>query len=143
MFTAKLFNSVKSFLYSFFGMKVILLGFFWWVSPPLYAQSADALLGGLKSGNAAMVAKHFEANIELTLLNTSSAFSKSQAEVVLRDFFAKKGVKGFELKHQGTSPEGSKYFVGTLQTGAGNYGTYIYGKVVNGQLTIRELRIEE
>jgi hypothetical protein len=124
-------------------MKIFFAPLFVLFSFSISAQNAEALLSGLKNGNAATVAKHFESNIELTLLNHSSAHSKAQAEMVLRDFFNKKKVKGFELKHQGTSPEGSKYFVGTLQTESGNYSTYIYGKNTNGFLSIRELRVEE
>jgi ABC-type uncharacterized transport system permease subunit len=124
-------------------MKTILASAFLLFTLSIHAQNAETLISGLKTGNATTVAKHFEANVELTLLNNSSAYSKAQAEVVLREFFNKKTVKGFELKHQGTSPEGSKYFVGTLQTASGNYSTYIYGKITNGILTVRELRVEE
>ncbi|MBX2903379.1 MAG: DUF4783 domain-containing protein [Chitinophagales bacterium] len=134
---------MKTYLSSTLIMKTIFMAAAMLFLFAAHAQNSEALLAGLKAGNASAVAKHFESSIEFTLPSKSSAYSKAQAEVVLREFFSKKDIKGFELKHQGTSPEGSKYFVGTLQTAAGNYSTYIYGKVVNGVLTVRELRIEE
>lgn len=134
---------MKTSLFSTSVMKQILTLLVVFFTYTAHAQNTEALISGLKIGNAAAVAKHFEANIELTLGKSSSAYSKTQAEAVLRNFFTKNSVKGFELKHQGTSPEGSKYLVGTLQTTSGNFSTYVYGKTANGIFLVRELRIEE
>lgn len=134
---------MKTSLFSTSIMKQILTLLVVFFAYTAYSQNTEALISGLKNGSAAAVAKHFEANIELTLGKNSSAYSKQQAEAVLRNYFTKNSVKGFELKHQGTSPEGSKYLVGTLQTTNGNLSTYVYGKAANGMFLVRELRIEE
>ncbi len=109
----------------------------------VFAQTPEALIASMKSGNAAGVAKHFEQNIEMTLLKNSGTFSKTQAEGILKDFFAKRGVRGFDVNHQGTSPEGARYYVGTLNTAAGSYSAYLFGKQNGGVFLIRELRVEE
>jgi|APTNR8051073442_1049403.scaffolds.fasta_scaffold55356_2 hypothetical protein len=108
-----------------------------------FSQNADALIASMKSGNSSSVAKHFEQNIEMTLLSNTGTFSKAQGEGVLRNFFNKHTVKGFEVSHQGTSPEGAKYFVGSLATSTGSYTVYLFGKNVSGVFLIREFRIEE
>ncbi len=80
-----------------------------------FAQSGniDEVIGALRSGNASGLSKYFDDNVELTLPVKSDSYSKAQAQVILKDFFANNGVKGFELKHKGDSP-GGHYCIGTL-----------------------------
>jgi hypothetical protein len=118
---------------------ILLIGF----SYQLFAQSSDALINSMKSISASGIAKHFEQNIEMTLLTQSGTFSKAQAEVVLKDFLTRNGVKSFELKHQGASPEGAKYFVGTFTTPSNSFNAYVYGKQSGSIFLVRELRVEE
>lgn len=135
--------SMKSCVYSIFKMRNFLIVALLFATCAVQAQSVETLFSNLKSANAAGVAKQFDTNVEITLLNKAAAYSKAQAEAVLRDFFKQKKVHDFELKHQGASPEGSKYFVGNLKSAAGNYSIYIYGKNVSTSFVIRELRIED
>lgn len=108
-----------------------------------FSQNAEALIASMKSGSSSGIGKHFEPNIEMTLLTNTGTYSKAQAEGILRDFFGKNSVKGFELNHQGTSPEGAKYFVGSLATSTGTYTAYMFGKNTGGVFLIREFRVEE
>jgi hypothetical protein len=109
----------------------------------LFAQGFDNISTAFKSGDAASIAKNFEGNVEITIKNSATSYSKSQAEIVLKNFFASHQPKSFSIVHQGTSPEGSKYFIGNLGTHTGNYKTYVYAKAVKGGLTIQEIRFEE
>ncbi len=122
---------------------LIFLSFTGICSTGVYAQSFDNIAAAFKSGDASSVAKHFETNVEITIKNTGTSYSKSQAEMVLKKFFTSHTPKTFTLDHEGTSPQGSKYFIGHLTTSAGNYRTYIYAKTTNGILTIQEIRFEE
>jgi len=124
-------------------MKKILLLVTISITLSAFSQNAEVLIASMKNGSSSSVAKHFEQNIEMTLLNNNGTYSKAQAEGILRDFFNKNTVKGFEVSHQGTSPEGAKYFVGSLATSTGTYNAYLFGKNVTGVFLIRELRIEQ
>jgi len=124
-------------------MKKILLLVTISITLSAFSQNAEVLIASMKNGSSSSVAKHFEQNIEMTLLNNNGTYSKAQAEGILRDFFNKNAVKGFEVSHQGTSPEGAKYFVGSLATSTGTYNAYLFGKNVTGVFLIRELRIEQ
>lgn len=106
------------------------------------AQSFDNIVQAFKSGNASVLAASFQANVEITIKDAGNSYSKSQAEMVLKNFFITNRPNGFSVVHQGTSPEGSKYFIGTLSTPSGNYRTYVYAKAANGALTIQEIRLE-
>ena len=111
--------------------------------PHLNAQNFENISVALKNGDASSIAKNFEGNVEITIKNGSTSYSKSQAEIVLKNFFSTHTPKTFSMSHQGTSPEGSKYFIGNLSTSAGNYRTYVYAKVTNGTMVIQEIRFEE
>lgn len=67
-------------------------------------QGIDEVVSALKSGNATELARYLDDNVELTLPEKSDSYSKAQAQVIIKDFFSNNGVKGFELKHKGTSP---------------------------------------
>ncbi|MDB5284280.1 MAG: hypothetical protein JWO06_3355 [Bacteroidota bacterium] len=107
------------------------------------AQNFDNIAASFKAGDASGLAKHFEGNVEITIKNAGTSYSKSQAEMVLKSFFTSHQPKTFAIAHQGTSPEGSKYFIGNMSTSTGNYRTYVYAKATNGNLVIQEIRFEE
>lgn len=107
------------------------------------AQNFDNIVAAMRTGNAAVLAQSFQSNVEITIKDAESSYSRAQAEMVLKNFFASHQPKSFTLAHQGTSPEGSKYFIGNLTTASGNYRTYVYAKAVGNTLTILEIRFEE
>ena len=107
------------------------------------AQNFDNIVSSIRSGNASVLAANFQGNVEVTIKDAVNSYSKSQAEMVLKNFFATHQPKSFTVVHQGTSPEGSKYFIGTLNTSTGNYRTYVYAKTTGGALEIQQIRFEE
>jgi hypothetical protein len=109
----------------------------------LPAQNFETISAAMKSGDAAAIARNFEGNVEITIKNGSTSYSKSQGELVLKNFFATHHPKSFNVSHEGTSPEGSRYFIGSLATTAGNYRTYVYAKLGGGGMIIQEIRFEE
>ncbi len=117
--------------------------FCFFVSIAARAQGFDNIVSGFKNADAAAIAKNFEGNVEITIKTGSTSYSKSQAEMVLKSFFAAHKPKAFNVAHEGTSPQGSKYFIGNLTTAAGNYRTYVYAKTVKTELVIQEIRFEE
>ncbi len=107
------------------------------------AQSFDNLTAAFKKGDASAIAKHFDGNVVITIKNAGTPYSRSQAEIVLKNFFTSHTPKNFTLDKQGNSAEGSKYFIGMLNTSAGNFRTYIHAKAANNNLVIQEIRFEE
>ena len=100
------------------------------------------IANALKSGNAKEVAKYFDNTIEITLPEKSNSYSKSQAELVLRDFFNTNGVKNFEIIHKSENA-GSQYCIGNLTTNNGIFRTTIYMKQKGEKQVIQELRFEQ
>ncbi len=104
-------------------------------------QGIDEVVGALKSGNATELAKYLDDNVELTLPEKSDSYSKAQAQIIIKDFFSTNGVKGFELKHKGSSPSGN-FAIGTLQTSSGNFRTNIFMRSKNGKEVVKEIRFQ-
>jgi hypothetical protein len=107
----------------------------------LQNNAIDEVVSALKAGNSAELSKYFDDNIELTLPDKSDTYSKAQAQLIVKDFFANNGVKGFELKHKGDSP-GGHFCIGTLQTNSGNFRTNVFLKTKNDKEVVREIRFQ-
>lgn len=100
------------------------------------------VVNAIKSGNAASVSKYFDNTVEITVNGKSSNYSKTQGEVVLRDFFANNAVKWFTVLHQGQSG-GSEFCIGTLVTSNGNFRTTLNLKQKGDKQTLQEIKFEK
>ena len=104
--------------------------------------SLTDVVNAIKSGNAASVSKYFDNTVEITINGKSTNYSKGQAEVVLRDFFANNTVKSFSVLHQGESG-GSEFCIGTLGTSNGSYRTTLNLKQKGEKQTLQEIKFEK
>jgi len=101
----------------------------------------DDVIAALKTGNATQVAKYFDNTVDITLAEKSNSYSKSQAEVILRDFFANNPVKSFQILHSGNNG-GSEYCIGKLTTSNASYRTTIFMKQKGEKQFLQEIRFE-
>ncbi len=102
----------------------------------------DEVIKAIKNGDAAEISKYFDNTVEITLPDKSNSYSKSQAELVLRDFFNTNVVKDFEVLHKGDNA-GSQFCIGTLQTKNGIFRTTIFLKQKGEKQVLQELRFEK
>jgi len=102
----------------------------------------DVIISALKKGNAKELAKYFNQNVELVILNQEDVYSKAQAELIIKDFFAKNTPTDFSVLHQG-GKEGARYAVGEIKTSNGNFRIFFLLKIVNEQPYIHQFRIEK
>jgi hypothetical protein len=104
-------------------------------------SSIDDVVVAMKTGNASQLSKFFDSSVEVSMPDKSNSYSKSQAEMVLKDFFSTNNVRGFDIIHKGENA-GSQYCIGMLQTGSGTYRTTIFMKQKAGIQVLQELRFE-
>ena len=104
--------------------------------------SVDDVVNAIKNGNASQLSKFFDNTIEITVSDKSNTYSKSQAELVIKDFFDNNVVKGFEVLHKGDNAA-AQFIVGRLQTNNGEYRTTIYMKQKGDKQLLHELRFEK
>ncbi len=105
-------------------------------------QAFDDIVNAVKTGDASQVSKFFDNTVEITFPEKSSSYSKSQAELVLSDFFTANAVKNFEILHKSDN-NGSQYCIGNLQTSSGTFRTTIYIKQKGDKEVLQELRFEK
>jgi hypothetical protein len=104
--------------------------------------SVDEVVSAIKNGNASQLSKYFDNTVEITVTDKSNTYSKSQAELVLKDFFDNNIVKNFEIVHKGDNT-GAQFIIGTLNTKNGEYRTTIYMKKNGDRQLLQELRFEK
>ncbi len=103
-----------------------------------FAASIDEVVSAIKLGDAPKISKYFDNMVEISINEKSHSYSKSQAEMVLRDFFSNKGVKTFKVAHRGNTHD-SEYCVGSLTTESGDFRTTIFMKVRGDRKVINSL----
>jgi len=121
----------------------------WLVSMFLFASfysSADVfddLIKNLKEQNITAVSKLVNSNVELNLDGVDGMYSKSQADVILRNFFNANTPKSIVVQHRGSSAQGAKYIIAEMKTDKNNYRMYVFLKTNGTQNQLQELRIEK
>jgi hypothetical protein len=113
----------------------------------LFAKTNDAdivrsIAEAIRKGNATELSQYFYNTIDISVQDKEGTFSKAQAEQILKDFFSKNTPKSFEIKHQGTSSDGSNYIIGNLITQRGNFRVYFLIKNISGKQYLQQLQIE-
>ncbi len=114
--------------------------------PLVFSQYSGDIPNGislaLKNGNSKELVKYFNENVEMVILNEEGIFSKTQAEMILKDFFSKHRSKNFSLLHQGGKTD-AKYGIGTLQAENDSFRVYFLLKNKGGNTLIHQFRIEK
>ncbi|MDA3781099.1 MAG: DUF4783 domain-containing protein [Bacteroidales bacterium] len=95
-----------------------------------------------KVGNAKELARFFNNNIELVILEKDGVYSKAQAEQIIDNFFTDHFPKTFKIIHQGGKDE-SQFAIGKLETFNDTFRVYLLLKTKNNKAFIHQLRIEK
>ncbi|HEX2393696.1 MAG TPA: DUF4783 domain-containing protein, partial [Bacteroidales bacterium] len=102
----------------------------------------QGMLDALKTGNSIQLSQYFSTSIELAIPGKEDIYSNKQAELILKDFFAKHVPSGFTILHKG-GKEGSQYAIGNLTTSDGNFRVTLLIKLKENKPYIHQLRFEE
>ena len=103
--------------------------------------SIDDVVAAIKSGNASGLAKYFDDRVDISLPDKSDTYSKTQAEMIMKDFFNTKGVMSFEVKHKGEQG-GAQFCVGELKTKQGSYRTHLFMRQRGDRQLLQEIRFQ-
>jgi hypothetical protein len=107
--------------------------------PPGLAENISA---AIKAGNSKELAKYFGPTVEIILPGIEGAFSKAQAEMILKDFFAKSAPVTFVVNQKGNSTGGAQFIIGKYQSKTELLIVNILLKPVSGQLLIQQIHFE-
>jgi hypothetical protein len=102
----------------------------------------DNIVSAVKSGNSKALAQYFNNTVEISLPGKDGAFSKVQAEMIIKDFFQKNPPSGYIVEQKGNSSGGAQFIIGTYKSNNKVFKTYILLKPFDGQLLIQQLQFE-
>lgn len=102
----------------------------------------EDVVSSIKQGDVSALSRYLDNTVEINISGKSNSYSKSQAEIILKDFFAKNQVKSFELIHQGEGGGGSRFGIGNMGTSGGAYRTSFFLQKKGGSMVLNELRFE-
>jgi len=106
-------------------------------------ETANLVTSAIQSGNAQEVSKYFNAMVDLTVPGYDDTYSKAQAGQILKEFFSQNPVKTLKINKQGSSPDGSQYTIGSLETNKKTYRIYFLIKTVGGQNLVQQFQIQD
>jgi len=102
----------------------------------------DDIASAMKAGNISQLSRFLDTRVDIALPEKSDTYSKSQAEMIIRDFFNTNVVRNFLVKHKGEN-SGTEFCIGTLQTrNGGDYRTTLFIKQKGDKLLLQELRFQ-
>lgn len=93
------------------------------------------------SGDYESLSVWFADNLELEVLGAVSNCTRSQAKLIMKDFFAKYTPKEFSILHKsGKSP--MKYAIGILDAGGEHFRVILYVKITTEVNYIEQIKVE-
>jgi hypothetical protein len=123
------------------ALKLLVFSFLISLSSIAFAQY-DNINFALKTGNTSELLKNCSSNIELIFDNKEGVYSKTQASMILKDFFKTNKPSSFKITHEG-GKEGAKYLIGQLVTGNGEFRVHYFIKKENNKPFVYQLRITQ
>jgi Domain of unknown function (DUF4783) len=103
--------------------------------------SIDAVAVAFRSGDVDQLSPYLDYRVDISLPEKTDTYSKSQAEMIIRDFFDNNGVRNFQVKQKGENG-GSEFCFGVLQTRNGNYKTSLFMKQKGDKQFLQEIRFQ-
>lgn len=96
-----------------------------------------------EQGNASAISKHFQNNLHISFDNSQSVYSKSQAEVILKDFFEAEQVKEYKVNLRSFTKNNEKlYLISTLQTHKSEFLVYLAFIYKNNKYSLTEIQFK-
>ena len=96
----------------------------------------------IEAGDSEKLSAWFADNLELDITGSVNSCTRSQAKLIMKNFFNNNTPKKFSIIHQSGRPPMS-YAVGSLSAGADKFRVIIYVRTDEGKNSIQQLRIEK
>lgn len=103
------------------------------------ADNLGAVRAALRNGSSRELSQYFSPTVEVGFEGDRQGYSAAQAEIVIKDFFAKNAPSSFEFIHQGESKEGVQYAIGRYTGRSGTFRVFVKLKPSRGTPVIDTL----
>jgi hypothetical protein len=102
------------FLFKFFSSFTILVLLLF--GSPAFSDSIDPVVDAIRAGSSSDLAEYFESSISLNIDGQQGDYSKSQAEIVLKDFFKKNPPLGFSIVFKSETNSSLSSYIGEYKS---------------------------
>lgn len=96
-----------------------------------------------ESNNAKGLVNLGKDKILINVLGDEGVYSKSQATLVLKNFFTKNPAKSFDYVHKGKGSSEGSFAIGKYMSGGNEFRVTIHFKKISGTFKIESLAIEK
>lgn len=104
-------------------------------------DNMDAVVTAIRTGNVTRLSPFFDSRVDISLPDKSDTYSRTQAEMVIGDFFNNNTVQNFKVTQQGESG-GTFFCTGLLVTRSGNFRTTLFFKQRGDKHFLQEIRFQ-
>lgn len=124
-------------------LALLIMSVIMWGSVKAQPQ-VDDVIQALNSGDLGNMVKYFDNVVDITLNSDQSTYSKTQAEMVIRNFLAKNSAKSFQVRYKGNvSTDTSFFIIGELKNNSqGVYKVYFFFKQKGKLHFIQKIKFE-
>lgn len=103
----------------------------------------DEIKTAFNNGDAAILSKHFSNNIDIAFNKDSGLYSKSQSEMIMRDFFSKEKSESFEIKQRSYQKDNELlYLISSYKSSKNKYLVFITFKWEANKYKIVEIHFK-
>ena len=123
-------------------IRTLLLGWLFLLGAGAAQAQADnlgAVRAALRNGSSRELSQYLAPTVEVGFEGDRQGYNATQAEIVIKDFFAKNAPSSFEFIHQGESKEGIQYAIGRYVGRSGTYRVFVKLKPSRGAPVIDTL----
>jgi hypothetical protein len=106
------------------------------------AGIVEDIAASIRAGNSKDLSKYFGPTVEIILPGSDGTFSKAQAEMIIKAFFAKSAPVSFIVNQNRNSAGGAQFIIGTYKSKTEKLNVYIFLKPVSNQLMIQQIHFE-
>jgi hypothetical protein len=110
---------------NYFLISALLFSFGLFQEAQAQSEILNNLRAALKAGSSKEFVKNFNEMVELNFEGEKSNYSRSQAELVLKEFFKKYPPTDFQYIHKGASKQGLTYVIGKYTFEDGSFRVWI------------------
>lgn len=110
---------------------------------PQQAVPYAKLDSAFDQANSSYIVSQAKEKVLMNILGTEGAYSKSQAELVLKDFFSKRPNGSFEFTFKGQESAAGTFAIGTYTSGGNKYRVTMHFKNCNSVYKIESITIEK
>jgi hypothetical protein len=109
-------------------MNNLILILFFLVLPPIngiYIPQIDPIVSAIQVGSSGDLSRFFNTTISMNINGQQGDYSKSQGEIVIKDFFKKNPPLEFSIVFKNENPKSVSTYIGKYTSGQHSYKVFI------------------